>query len=88
MIFKFNNQAKSKNKVKSLVERSFLGMSKKEVVDLLGIGKNCYGFDVWYYEINKTWWQMKTVVFICFENDIVEFKTIQFIYGRIKTNHL
>ena len=78
------NLNNSKNKpIKSLNNISLRGMTKREITSLFGAGSNDFESDVWYYIIDSTWWQMKTVVVIGFRDDIVEFKFIKIIYGKI-----
>lgn len=63
--------------------QSFLGMTKKEVLKELGEGFNFYPDNIWYYELNKTWWGLKTIMFLEFENNIVSSKYIKNVFGNI-----
>ncbi len=69
---------------KRLYEKDFLlGFSKKEVAEELGHGFNFFPDDIWYYEIKKTWWGMKTVLFLIFRNGKLQHKSIKKVYGKI-----
>ncbi|SDG61359.1 hypothetical protein [Epilithonimonas hungarica] len=63
-----------------------MGMTKKEVQEELGNGFNFYPADVWHYELSKTWWGIRTVLFLEFENDRVNSKYIRRIVGKINTD--
>ncbi|MDP9957870.1 hypothetical protein J2X97_003542 [Epilithonimonas hungarica] len=63
-----------------------MGMTKKEVQEELGNGLNFYPADVWHYELSKTWWGIRTVLFVEFENDRVNSKYIRRIVGKINTD--
>jgi hypothetical protein len=63
-----------------------MGMTKKEVQKELGNGFNFYPADVWHYELSKTWWGIRTVLFVEFENDRVNSKYIRRIVGKINTD--
>ncbi|MPT32484.1 MAG: hypothetical protein E2600_12650 [Chryseobacterium sp.] len=63
-----------------------LGMTKIEVQEELGNGFNFYPADVWHYELSKTWWGIRTVHFVEFENDRVNSKYIRRIVGKINTD--
>lgn len=59
----------------------FLGMTKKEVMEELGDDFDFYPDDIWYYELNKTWWRVvKTIMFLEFENNRVNLKYIKNIF--------
>ncbi|MDR2234723.1 MAG: hypothetical protein LBE92_01240 [Chryseobacterium sp.] len=69
---------------KRFYEQNFLlGLSKKEVINELGHGFNFYPDDIWYYELKRTWWGMKTVLFLVFRNGKLQHKNIKKIYGKI-----
>ncbi|WP_034671683.1 hypothetical protein [Epilithonimonas caeni] len=61
-----------------------MGMTKKEVQEELGDGFNFYPDNVWYYELSKNWWGIRTVLFLEFENDKVSVKYIRRIVGKHK----
>ncbi|MEI3791238.1 MULTISPECIES: hypothetical protein [unclassified Chryseobacterium] len=63
--------------------QSFLGMTKKEVLKELGDSFNFYPDDIWQYELNKTWWGLKTIMFLEFENNIVSSKYTKNVFGSI-----
>lgn len=62
---------------------SLRGKTKNDIIELLGTGTNDFDNDVWYYITHKTWWQMKTVFVIGFQDNIVEFKFIKFVFGKV-----
>jgi len=68
---------------KTVHNQSFLGMTKVEVLKELGDGFNFYPDNIWYYELNKTWWGLKTIMFFEFENNIVSSKYIKTVFGNI-----
>ncbi len=81
-IIKNLNNSKRKP-IKSLNNISLRGMTKKEITSLFGAGSNDFESEIWYYIIDSTWWQMKTIVVIGFQDDTVEFKFIKIVYGKI-----
>lgn len=58
-------------------------MTKVEVLKELGDSFNFCPNNIWYYELNKTWWGLKTIMFLEFENNIVSSKYIKTVFGNI-----
>jgi len=69
---------------KNTDSRSPLGMTKKEVVEEFGKGLNSYIDDIWHYELSKTWWGLKTIMFLEFENNMVSAKYIKHVFKENK----
>ncbi|UOU99896.1 hypothetical protein MUU74_08065 [Chryseobacterium daecheongense] len=49
-----------------------LGMSKKEILTVLGEGFNFFPDNVWVYILKKTWLGQKVVLFLVFEDGYVK----------------
>ncbi|SDG38805.1 hypothetical protein [Epilithonimonas hungarica] len=69
---------------KNTDSRSPLGMTKKEVVEEFGKGLNSYTDDIWHYKLSKTWWGLKTIMFLEFENNMVSAKYIKHVFKENK----
>ncbi|WP_034671729.1 hypothetical protein [Epilithonimonas caeni] len=65
---------------KNTDNRSPLGMTKKEIVEEFGEGPNSYTHDVWHYELGRTWWGLRTIMFLEFENNMVSTKYIKYLF--------
>ncbi|MDP9956225.1 hypothetical protein J2X97_001862 [Epilithonimonas hungarica] len=53
------------------------GLSKKEVMEKWGEKLNPYSDDIWHYELSRTWWGARTILFLEFENNMVSILWIQ-----------
>lgn len=78
------NQHSEKN-LMELAGNPLIGKTKKQIIEVLGDGFNFYPENVWYYVLGKTWYGRKKVLFIKFQNDIVTYKVIKGVYGKIST---
>jgi len=46
-----------------------IGMTKKEILDILGEEFNFYPDKVWSYVLKKSWWGRKRILIIEFDDD-------------------
>ncbi len=61
-----------------------IGKDKKEVLKELGQQFNYYHNDIWTYHIRTSWIGRKTVLFICFSEEIVnKIKIIKYFGKKI-----
>ncbi|WP_042722242.1 MULTISPECIES: hypothetical protein [Flavobacteriales] len=62
-----------------------LGKTKKEISGELGLEYNYYPADVWYYELNVTFYFRKTTLILHFTEGVVTGISIKKHYGKIST---
>lgn len=59
-----------------------IGITRKEVIEKLGESLNSYSDDIWHYELSRTWWGAKTILFLEFENNRVSIQYTRYAFGK------
>ncbi|WP_312765308.1 hypothetical protein [Epilithonimonas sp.] len=70
---------------KKIYNISFLGRRREEVRKELGEGLlSLYSDDIQQYELSRTWWGMKTILSLEFENNMVSLQHIECVFGKAR----
>ncbi|MDV3789182.1 hypothetical protein CMU16_17405 [Elizabethkingia anophelis] len=70
--------------VKSYDYKELKGMNKRSILNTLGEGFNFYPSDVWIYDISRSWWGRKTVLFLVFRDDLLENAELRHYYFKLR----